>query len=120
MARQVTRLLADARQQIQAAAREAAGLAVSAERQVSAEQWEQKLTAAHEELSQKLSDALRKIEEESEVRSRAAYNTAAEAMQADLPVQMLAAFLGEWEARDLLGRIAQETGQGAAVRALAT
>jgi hypothetical protein len=88
LARQVTRLLADARQQIQAAAREAAGQAVSAERHISAEQWEQKLAAAHEELSRKLSDALRKIEEESDVRSRAAYNAASEAMQNDLPLKL--------------------------------
>jgi hypothetical protein len=105
LARQVTRLLAEARQQIQAAAREAAGQAVSAERHISAEQWEQKLTAAHEELSRKLSDALRKIEEESDVRSRAAYNTAAEAMQDDLP-KRLAPQLEELT-RDLTAKLSE-------------
>src|SRR5258708_28532317 len=43
LARQVTRLLADARQQIYAAAREAAAQAVSAEHRVTAEHWEQKI-----------------------------------------------------------------------------
>src|SRR2546429_470175 len=43
LARQVARLVADARQQIQAAAQEAASHAVSAERRLSLEQWEQKL-----------------------------------------------------------------------------
>src|SRR5579884_3004749 len=45
LARQVSRLLADAKQQIQAAAREAASQAVSAERRLSFEQWEQKFAA---------------------------------------------------------------------------
>jgi hypothetical protein len=85
LARQVTRLLADARQQIQAAAREAAAQAVSSERHISAEQWEQKLATAHEELSRELSSAVQKIQEESDVRSRAAHHAAAAALQDDLP-----------------------------------
>jgi hypothetical protein len=105
LARQVTRLLADARQQIQAAAREAAAQAVSAERHVSAEQWEQKLTAAYEELLRKLSGALQKIEEESDVRSRAAHNAAAEAMQEDLP-KRLAPQLEELT-RDLTAKLSE-------------
>jgi hypothetical protein len=105
LARQVTRLLADARQQIQAAAREAAGQAVSAERQVSAEQWEQKLTAAHEELSRKLSEALCKIEEESDVRSRAAYDAASEAMQNDWPKKLAPQL--EDLTRDLTARLSE-------------
>ncbi len=104
LARQVTRLLADARQQIQAAAREAAGQAVSAERQVSAEQWEQKLTTAREELAKTLSDALRKMEEESDARSRAAHD-AAEAMQHDLP-QKVAPQLEELT-RDLTAKLSE-------------
>src|SRR6202795_4330944 len=43
LARQVARLVADAKQQIQAATREAASQAVSAERRLSFEQWEQKI-----------------------------------------------------------------------------
>jgi len=40
LARQVTRLLADARQQIHAAAREAVRQAVSVERRITAEEWD--------------------------------------------------------------------------------
>jgi hypothetical protein len=105
LARQVTRLLADARQQIQAAAREAAAQAVSAERHVSAEQWEQKLATAHEELSRELSSAMQKIQEESDVRSRAAHNAAAEAMQTDLP-RRLAPQLEELT-RDLTAKLSE-------------
>src|SRR5262249_29364080 len=43
LARHVTRLLTEARQQIQAAARDAAAQAVAAERKASAEQWEHKV-----------------------------------------------------------------------------
>src|SRR5216683_1570239 len=42
LARQVARLVADAKQQVQAAVREAASQAVSAERRLSFEQWERK------------------------------------------------------------------------------
>src|SRR5204863_516877 len=45
LARQVARLVADAKQQIQAAAQEAASRAVSSERRLSFEQWEQKFAA---------------------------------------------------------------------------
>src|SRR5258708_20122411 len=51
LARQVTRLVADARQQIHAAAREAAAQPVSAERRITAEEWEQKLPADPDPLS---------------------------------------------------------------------
>ena len=88
LARQVTRLLADARQQIQAAAREAAAQAVSAERRISAEQWEQKLAAAREELSQQLASALGKIHEESTARGSAAQEAAAAALQQELPAKL--------------------------------
>src|SRR5512136_2924385 len=46
LAKQVARLLADAKQQIHAAAREAASQAVSEERRITFEQWEQKFSAA--------------------------------------------------------------------------
>jgi hypothetical protein len=77
LARQLTRLLADARQQIQTAARDAAAQAVAAERRISEEQWEQKLSAAREELAQKLSAAIAKIQEESATNGRAAEATSA-------------------------------------------
>src|SRR5882762_10063778 len=51
LARQVARLMADAKQQIQAATREAASQAVSAERRLSFEQWEQKFAAGRAEIA---------------------------------------------------------------------
>src|SRR6202162_5720389 len=65
LARQVTRLLADARQQIHAAAREAAAQAVSAERRISAEQWDLKMAAVREKFSREVAAAQEKIREES-------------------------------------------------------
>src|SRR5438445_514293 len=58
LARQITRLLADARQQIHAAAREAAAQAVSAERRITADEWEQKLAADRDALSREVAAAL--------------------------------------------------------------
>src|SRR6266404_8048033 len=69
LARQVTRLLADAKQQISAAAREAATQAVSAERRLSFEEWEQKIAAARAELSNETAHAIERIQEESEARA---------------------------------------------------
>lgn len=85
LARHMSRLAADAKQQLQAAAREIAAQAVSAERRVSAEEWEQKLAAAREQLAQQVAASLEKIQEESEARWRAAHNAAAEALQRELP-----------------------------------
>jgi hypothetical protein len=85
LARHVTRLLAEARQQIQAAAREAAAQAVSVERRSSAEQWEHKVAEARESLSKELSAAIERIHEESQTQSRAAHEAAAAALQEDLP-----------------------------------
>src|SRR5215813_4523584 len=51
LARQVARLIADAKQQISAAAREAAANAVAAEHRAASEQWEQKFAAARKELA---------------------------------------------------------------------
>jgi hypothetical protein len=88
LARHVTRLLAEARQQIQAAAREAAAQAVSAERSISAEQWEHKVAEARESLSQELSKAIDRIQEESQTRSRVAHEAAAAALQEELPKRL--------------------------------
>jgi len=85
LARQVTRLLADARQQIYAAAREAAAQAVSAEHQISAEQWDQKMVADREMLSREVAATLEKIREESAILHRSAQDAAAEELQRDLP-----------------------------------
>src|SRR5277367_4794980 len=85
LARHMTRLVADAKQQIQASAREVAAQAVAAERRVSMEEWEHKLSAAREQLAQQVSAAVAKIQEESDTRSRAAHTAAAEALQRELP-----------------------------------
>jgi hypothetical protein len=85
LARHVTRLLAEAKQQIQAATREAAAQAVSAERHLAEQEWKQKFASAREELAREVSHAVERIQQESEARSRAAYNVAAETWQSELP-----------------------------------
>jgi len=85
LARHMARLMADAKQQIQATAREVAAQAVAAERRVSIEEWEQKFSVAREQLAQQVSAAVAKIQEESETRSRATHTAAAEALQRELP-----------------------------------
>jgi hypothetical protein len=85
LARHMARLMADAKQQIQATAREVAAQAVAAERRVSMEEWEHKLSAAREQLAQQVSAAVAKIQEESDTRSRTAHTAAAEALQRELP-----------------------------------
>jgi hypothetical protein len=85
LARHMARLMADAKQQIQAAAREVAAQAVAAERRISMEEWEQKFSIAREQLAQQVSGAIARIHEESDTRSRAAHAAAAEALQRELP-----------------------------------
>jgi hypothetical protein len=85
LARHMARLVADAKQQIQAAAREVAAQAVSAERRVSMEELEQKLSTAQEQLTQQVSSAIEKIQETSDTRSRVAHAAAAEALNRELP-----------------------------------
>jgi hypothetical protein len=106
LARQVTRLLADARQQIYAAAREAGAQAVSAEHRVTAEHWEQKIAADRDILSREVAAALEKIREESASLNRAAQAAAAEALQRDLP-RWLAPRLEELT-RELTAQLSQE------------
>ena len=86
LARHMARLVADAKQQLQATAREIAAQAVGAERRVSAEEWEHQLATAHQQLAQQIESAIQKIQEESDARSRAAHSAAAEALQRELPV----------------------------------
>src|SRR5436309_3796903 len=62
LARQVARLIADAKQQISAAAREAAAQAVAVEHRAASEQWEQKFTAARSELSDESGRAVARIQ----------------------------------------------------------
>ena len=85
LARQVARLVADAKQQIQAAAREAATLAVSAERRLSFEQWEQKFAAGRAEIVNETSRAIEKLQQETDEHSRVAHAAAAEALRMELP-----------------------------------
>jgi hypothetical protein len=106
LARHVTRLLAEARQQIQAAAREAAAQAVSAERRISAEQWEHKVAEAREALTQEVSSAIEKIQQESETRSRAAHEAASAALQEDLPKRLVPQL--EELTRQLSARLSEE------------
>jgi len=85
LARQVARLVADAKQQIQAATREAASQAVSAERRLSFEQWEQKFAAGRAEIENETARAVEKFQLETDQRSRTAHAAAAEALRTELP-----------------------------------
>lgn len=85
LARQVARLLAEARQQIQAAAREATAQAVHAERKVAFEQWEQKFVAFREEVARETARAIGTIQEEAETRARTVQAETAESLKSELP-----------------------------------
>src|SRR5271165_2288125 len=85
LARQVARLLAEARHQIHAAAREAAVEAVSAEHRLSGEEWERKYTAFREEVARETAQAIGTIQEETETRARTAQAAAAESLKNELP-----------------------------------
>ncbi len=85
LARQVARLVADAKQQIQAATREAASQAVSAERRLSFEQWEQKFAAGRAEIANETAHAIEKFQQEADEHSRTAHAAAAEALRTELP-----------------------------------
>lgn len=106
LARHMTRLIADAKQQLHAAARESAEHAVGAERRSAFDEWEKKFAAAQALIAEEVSDALRKIQEESETRSRSAHAAAGEALQTELP-KWLAPQL-EQLTRDLTARLSHE------------
>ena len=106
LARQVARLVADAKQQIQAATREAASQAVSAERRLSFEQWEQKFAAGRAEIANETAHAVEKFQHEAHEHSRTAHAAAAEALRTELP-RWLAPQL-EQLTRDLTARLSQE------------
>src|SRR5262249_25416194 len=106
LARHVTRLLTEARQQIQAAARDAAAQAVAAERKASAEQWEHKVAETREQLSQQLAAAIDRVQEEATARSRAAHDAAISQLQEELP-KRLAPQLEEIT-RGLAGKLSEE------------
>jgi hypothetical protein len=111
LARQVARLVADAKQQIQATAQEAASQAVSAERRLSFEQWEQKFAAGRAEIANETAHAIEKFQHAADEHSRTAHAAAAEALRTELP-RWLAPQL-EQLTRDLTARLSQE---GAAQR----
>jgi len=85
LARQVARLLADAKQQIHAAAKEAAAQSVAAERRLSADEWEQKYSSFREEVARETAHAIGSIQEETEARARTAQAAAAESLKNELP-----------------------------------
>jgi hypothetical protein len=86
LARQLARLVADAKQQIQAAAREAAAQAVSEEHRVSLEHWDKKFAAAREEVAAETSRLIQTIHEEADKSARSANAAAAEALRNEFPV----------------------------------
>ncbi|OLD83673.1 MAG: hypothetical protein AUF67_00255 [Acidobacteria bacterium 13_1_20CM_58_21] len=111
LARQVARLVADAEQQIQAAAREAASRAVSSERRLSFEQWEQKFAAGRAEIANETTHAIERFQQEADKHSRMAQAAAAESLRTELP-RWMAPHL-EQLTRDLAANLSEE---GAAQR----
>jgi hypothetical protein len=88
LARQMSRLLNDAKQQMQAAARDAATHAVSAERHAAFEQWEQKFAAARVEVVNEAERAMARIQKEAEDQTKraiAAAEKATEKARTELP-----------------------------------
>src|SRR5437763_2654887 len=120
LARQVARLVADARQQIQAAAQEAASHAVSAERRLSLEQWEQKFAAGRVEIANETTRAIEKLQQETDKQSQEAQAAAAEVWRTELP-RWLAPQL-EQLTREFTERLAREalTERGAHAQQLET
>jgi hypothetical protein len=117
LARQMTRLLSDAKQQIQAAARDAATHAVSAERRTAFEQWEQKFAAARVEVVNETERAIGKIQREADEQAKRVAATTeelAEKTRNDLPqtmapqLQELAQGVAQSIAQELSGKLVEE------------
>jgi hypothetical protein len=106
LARQVARLVADAKQQIQAATREAASQAVSAERRLSFDEWEQKFAAARAVISNDTEQAVQKLQHEADEQSQAAHAAAAEALRTELPLWLAPQL--EQLTRDLTAKLSEE------------
>jgi hypothetical protein len=85
LARQVARLLAEAKQQIQALVHETATQSVAAERRIAAEQWEQKYASFRDEVTRETARAVETIQQESSTSARTAQASAAESLKAELP-----------------------------------
>src|SRR5262249_45365206 len=105
LARQVTRLVGEAKQQLQSSAKEYASQAVAAEQREAFEQWEQKFAAARAEVSNEADRAVEKIQKEIDERTRAAHTAAAEGLKNDLPGWVAPQL--ERVTQDLTDRIAQ-------------
>jgi hypothetical protein len=85
LARQLARLVADAKQQIQSATGEIAADAVSAERRISFEQWDQKLATSHAQILNEVEQAIERFQHEAESRAQKVHAAASEALQSELP-----------------------------------
>jgi hypothetical protein len=127
LSRHVTRLVAEAKQQIQAATRDAAAQAVAAERRVAFEQWEQKFAAAQEVISRETEESLEHIHKETAEHAKTAQNATAEALQSELPkwlapqLEQLASELASQLAREGSAQRAEHEQQlGQALEKLAT
>ncbi len=85
LARQVARLVAEAKQQIQTLVQETAAQTLAAERRIVAEQWEQKYASFREEVAKETAHSIDKIQEESSTSARASQAAAAESLKNELP-----------------------------------
>jgi hypothetical protein len=85
LARQLTRLVADAKQQLQSTAHDIVSQIAKAEQRDAFAQWEQKFAAARAEISNEAERALGRIQKEIDERTHAAHAAAAEGLKSDLP-----------------------------------
>src|SRR2546430_6211731 len=85
LARQLTRLVAEAKQQLHSTAHDIVSQMAAAEQRDAFEQWEQKILAARAEISNEAERALSRIQKEIDERTRAAHAAAAEGLKSDLP-----------------------------------
>ncbi|MBS1840845.1 MAG: hypothetical protein JST77_08345, partial [Acidobacteria bacterium] len=105
LARQVTRLVADAKQQIHSTAQEVVSQVAATQQRDAFEQWEQKFAAARAEVSNEADRAVERIQRETEERTKAAHAAAAEGLKNDLPGWVAPQL--ERVTQDLTDRIAQ-------------
>jgi hypothetical protein len=82
---QMGTLLEDARQQIQAAAKEAVQQAMSTESRATIQDWQARLAEAREQLGAEVTRAIESVQKEAEMKARAAHGAAAEALKSELP-----------------------------------
>jgi hypothetical protein len=106
LSRHVTRLVADAKQQIQAATRDAATHAVAEEHRAAMEQLQQKFSAVQEMISRTAVEALERVRKETDEHAKIAQQTSIEALRQDLPDQLRPQL--EKLAADLTSQLARE------------